>query len=101
MVSILLIHGGIFDPLSIGKFQHNLGPMPPLRTYFDNVDPSSQGHIYIVLCGPRNDLHFRKGMVLNSLDPNFHLKDIENIQLLSTRLFYKILILLSSLFRHS
>ena len=81
MVSILLIHGGIFDPLSIGKFQHNLGPKTPLRTYFDNVDPSSRDHIYIVLCGPRNGPHFCKGMVLNSLDPNFHLEDIENIQL--------------------
>ena len=81
MVSILLIHGGIFDPLSIGKFQHNLGPKPPLRTYFDNVDPSSQGHKCTVLCGPHNGLHFYKGMVLNNLDPNFHLEDVKNIQL--------------------
>ena len=86
MVSILLIHDGIFDPLSIGKFQHNLGPKPPLRTYFDNVDPSSQGHIYIVLCGPRIGPHFCKGMALNNQDPNFHLKEIKNFHLKASRL---------------
>ena len=80
MVSILLIHDGIFDPLSIDKFQHNQGPKTPLRTYFHNADLSSQGHKYIALCGPRNGPHFYKGMVWNSQDPNFPLEDIKNIQ---------------------